>query len=62
MTAENLYTLSKLEYKTVHREPPSVPTSEQFEKILAEVRATKKNRKAICSADFLEFEGRAGRR
>lgn len=60
MTADNLYTFSGLRYKTVHRSPPCIPTSEQFEKILAEVRATKKNRKAMCSADFLEFEGRAG--
>lgn len=60
MTADNLYTLSGLRYKTVHRPPPTIPTLKQFEKILAEVRATKKNRKAMASADFLEFEGRAG--
>ncbi|MEI9896720.1 MAG: tyrosine-type recombinase/integrase [Chthoniobacter sp.] len=60
MTAENLYALSGLKYKTVHRPPPAIPTLEQFEKILAEVRAQKKNRKGMASADLLEFEGRAG--
>ncbi len=60
MTAENLYTLSGLKYRTVHRPPPQIPTVEQFEKILANVRSIKNNRKAMVSADFLEFEGRAG--
>lgn len=60
MTAKNLYALSGLKYERVHRPPPTIPTLKQFEKILAEVRATKKNRKAMASADFLEFEGRGG--
>src|SRR4030095_5581353 len=34
--------------------------AEQFQQILAEVRAEKKNRKGIASGDFLEFQGRAG--
>ncbi len=60
MTAQNLYTLSSLKYRAIHRPPPEIPTVEQFEKILASVRSIKNNRKAIDSADFLEFEGRAG--
>lgn len=60
MTSENLYTLSGLKYRRVHRPPPQIPTPEQFEKILAEVRSTKMNRKAVASADFLEFEGKGG--
>jgi integrase len=60
MTAVNIYGLSELKYKPVHREIPEIPTEEQFENILTEVWREKKNRKAVCSADFLEFEGRAG--
>jgi integrase len=60
MTAENLYETSGLRYQTVHRKTPTIPTSEQFQQILAEVRAEKKNRKGAASGDFLEFQGRAG--
>ena len=60
MTAENLYVTSGLRYQTVHRKTPTIPTSEQFAQILAEVRAEKKNRKGAASGDFLEFQGRAG--
>jgi integrase len=60
MTAENLYETSGLRYQTVHRKAPTIPTSEQFQQILAEVRAEKKNRKGVASGDFLEFQGRAG--
>src|SRR5262249_27230634 len=60
MTAENLYDTSGLRYQTVHRKPPSIPTSEQFQQILAEVRAEKKNRKGAAAGDFLEFQGTAG--
>ncbi|MDQ3622072.1 MAG: tyrosine-type recombinase/integrase [Verrucomicrobiota bacterium] len=60
MTAENLYETSGLRYQTVHRKPPTIPTSDQFKQILAEVRAEKKNRKGAASGDFLEFQGTAG--
>ncbi len=60
MTAQSTYELSGIRYKDVDRRPPEIPTLEQFEAILAEVRSTKKNRKAMASADLLEFEGRAG--
>jgi integrase len=39
---------------------PTIPTAEQFQQILAEVCAEKKNRKGAASGDFLEFQGRAG--
>lgn len=60
MTAQNLYVQSGLRNQRVHRTPPSIPTDEQFEAILAEVRAMKKNARSESSADFLEFQGRAG--
>jgi integrase len=60
MTADNLYEVSGLRYQTVHRKTPSIPTAEQFQRILDEVRAEKKNRKGVASGDFLEFQGRAG--
>jgi integrase len=60
MTADHTYELSGLAYKDVDRPPPEIPTQEQFESILAEVRSQKKNRKGMASADLLEFEGRAG--
>jgi len=60
MIAENLYVTSGLRYQPVHRKPPSIPTAEQFQQLLAEVRAEKKNRKGAASGDFLEFQGTAG--
>jgi integrase len=60
MTADNLYEVSGLRYRTVHRRTPTIPTAEQFQQILAAVRAEKKNRKGVASGDFLEFQGRAG--
>jgi integrase len=60
MAPYNLYAISGLRYKAVHRKTPTIPTTAQFQQILAEVRAEKKNRKGVASGDFLEFQGTAG--